>query len=86
MASGVATSIKLSKKNILIFSKIFRTKRLFTYEYILNKRVKDLNKEFSKKENDLVPILIIIKKIISYEKIVIPRLKVFKEICPSSFE
>ena len=62
------------------------TKILFTYEYILNKRVKDLNKEFSKKENDLVPILIIIKKIRSYEKLVMPRLKAFKEICPSSFE
>ncbi len=39
-----------------------------------------------KKENHFLPILIIIKKIISNEKIIIPRLKVFEEICPSSLE
>ena len=39
-----------------------------------------------KKENQFLPILIIIKKIISNEKIIIPRLKVFEEICPSSLE
>jgi hypothetical protein len=37
-----------------------------------------------KKENSLLPVLIIIKKIISFEKLIIPRLKVFEEICPSS--
>jgi hypothetical protein len=40
----------------------------------------------SKKENMLLPLSIIVKKIISYEKIVIPRLKVFEEICSSSNE
>jgi hypothetical protein len=38
----------------------------------------------SKKENNFLPVLIIIKKIISFEKLIIPRLKVFEEICPSS--
>ncbi len=66
---------------------IYRTnKRLFTYQYILNKRVKELKKEISKKENFLLPVLIIIKKIISSEKLVIPRLEVFEKICPSSLE
>ena len=37
-----------------------------------------------KKENSFLPVLIIIKKIISFEKLIIPRLKVFEEICPSS--
>ena len=39
-----------------------------------------------KKENILVPMVIILKKIISFEKLVIPRLKTFEEICPSSGE
>jgi hypothetical protein len=52
----------------------------------LKKRVKELQKEMSKKENLFLPIINILKKIISYEKFVIPRLKVFEEICPSSFE
>jgi hypothetical protein len=43
-----------------------------------------LKKEMSKKENNFLPVLIIIKKIISFEKLIIPRLKVFEEICPSS--
>jgi hypothetical protein len=38
----------------------------------------------NKKENSFLPILIILKKIISFEKLIIPRLKVFEEICPSS--
>ena len=50
----------------------------------MDNRVKELNKEISKKENDLNPILTIIKKIISYEKIEIPRLKIFEDTCPSS--
>ena len=58
-------------------------KRLFTYEYILNRRVKELSKEFVKKENILLSILIIIKKVISNEKLIIPRLQIFEEI--SSF-
>ena len=65
---------------------IYRTKRLFSYQYILNKRVKEMNKEMSKKENIFLSVLIILKKIISFEKLVIPRLKVFEDICPSSFE
>ena len=39
-----------------------------------------------KKENILVPMIIILKKVISFEKLDIPRLKVFEEICPSSTE
>jgi len=39
-----------------------------------------------KKENILLPMLIILKKVISYEKLVFPRLRVFEEIYPSSFE
>ena len=39
-----------------------------------------------KKENILVPMVIILKKVISFEKLVIPRLKIFEEICPSSGE
>ena len=38
------------------------------------------------KENNFLPILIIIKKIMSNEKLVIPRLKVFEDICPSLSE
>ena len=53
---------------------------------MLNKRKKELKKEMLKKENFLVPVVIIIKKIMSLEKIVEPRLKVFEEICPSSFD
>ena len=61
---------------------IFRTKRLFTYNYILKKRVKEISKELLKKENILLPTLVILQKIISNEKLVIPRLKVFENICP----
>jgi hypothetical protein len=46
------------------------------------KRIKETNKELSKKENVLLPIDTILKKIVSNEKIVIPRLKVFEELCP----
>ena len=53
---------------------------------MLNKRKKELKKEMIKKENLLVPVVIIIKKILSLEKIVISRLKVFEEIYPSSFD
>ena len=53
---------------------------------MLNKRIKELKKEMLKNENLLVPVVIIIKKIMSLEKIVEPRLKVFEEICPSSFD
>ena len=43
-----------------------------------------MNKEMKKKENSFLSVLIMIKKIISFEKLIIPRLKVFEEICPSS--
>jgi hypothetical protein len=39
-----------------------------------------------KRENQSVPMIIILKKVISFEKLEIPRLKVFEEICPSSTE
>ena len=39
-------------------------------------------KELLKKENILIPISGILQKIISNEKLTIPRLKVFEEICP----
>ena len=64
----------------------YRTKRLFTYQYILNKRIKELKKEMLKKENILIPMIIILKKVISFEKLVIPRLKIFEEIRPSSID
>ena len=62
---------------LLIFH-FFRTQRLLTYSYILKKRLKEL----SKKENILLPSTVILQKIISNEKLIIPRLKVFEEICP----
>ena len=88
MVLDVVINIKSSKKNnyliIIIFD--YRTRRLFTYRYILTKRVKELKKEMVKRENILVPMIILLKKVISFEKLVIPRLKVFEEICPSSNE
>ena len=59
---------------------------MFSYEYILNKRVKEIKKEMGKKENMLIPLSVLVKKIISYEKFVVPRLKIFEEICISSNE
>jgi hypothetical protein len=44
--------------------------------------LKELSKELSKKENILLPSTVILQKIISNEKLIIPRLKVFEEICP----
>ena len=44
--------------------------------------MKELSKELSKKENILLPSTAILQKIISNEKLVIPRLKVFENICP----
>lgn len=88
MVLDVVINIKSSKKNnyliIILFD--YRTRRLFTYRYILTKRVKELKKEMVKRENILVPMIILLKKVISFEKLVIPRLKVFEEICPSSNE
>ena len=60
-----------------------RTKRLFTYEYILNKRIKEFKKELSKTDENAVNMIIILKKIIANEKLSIPRLKIFEEIVPS---
>jgi len=39
-----------------------------------------------KKENLMVPMVIIYKKILSFEKLVVPRLNIFEEICPSVIE
>ena len=39
-----------------------------------------------KKENLLEPMIVILKKVISSEKLEIPRLKIFEEICPSYLE
>ena len=64
---------------------MYRTKRLFTYNYILKKRAKEISKELSKKENILIPALSILHKIISNEKLVIPRLKVFEAMCPEIY-
>ena len=87
MVLDVVINIKSSKKNnYLIILLNYRTKRLFTYQYILSKEVNDLKKEMLKKENMLVPMVIILKKVISFEKLVIPRLKIFEEVCPSSIE
>ena len=47
---------------------------------MLNKRIKELKKEMVKKENLTVPVVIIIKKIMSLDKMVEPRLKVFENI------
>jgi hypothetical protein len=44
--------------------------------------LKEISKELSKKENILLPSTVILQKIISNEKLIIPRLKVFEEICP----
>ena len=63
-----------------------RAKRLFTYEYILNKRAKEFQKELSKCDENYVPLIIIIKKIISNEKLSVPRLKIFEQIAPSFLE
>ena len=65
---------------------LYRAKRLLTYNYILKKRAKEFQRELIKKENKNISILILLKKIISNEKLVIPRLKIFEEIAPSFFE
>ena len=62
---------------------IYRKKRLFTYDYILKKRINEMKRELLKPENATVPIIILVKRIISNEKIVIPRLDVFERICAS---
>ena len=62
---------------------LYRTKRLLTYNYILKKRAKEFQRELIKSENKNISILIILKKIISNEKLVIPRLKIFEKIAPS---
>ena len=43
-----------------------------------------MKKELSKKENVLLSTVVILQKIISNEKLVIPRLKVFEDICPEN--
>ena len=51
----------------------------------MEKRVKEINKELSKNENKIISIAMILQKIISNEKLVIPRLKVFEAMCPEIF-
>jgi hypothetical protein len=51
----------------------------------LKKRAKEISKELSKKENILLSSLAVLHKIISNEKLVVPRLKVFEAICPENF-
>ena len=43
-----------------------------------------MKKELSKKENVFLSTVVILQKIISNEKLVIPRLKVFEDICPDN--
>jgi hypothetical protein len=61
-----------------------KTKRLFTYNYILNKRAKELIKEFCKSENKSASLMTMIKRVIFSEKLVIPRLKIFEKIAPAN--
>ena len=51
----------------------------------MKKRAKEISKELSKKENILLPSLAVLHKIISNEKLVVPRLKVFEAICPENY-
>ena len=46
-------------------------RRLFTYSYIIAKRAKEMQKELLKKENILIPTIVVLQKIISNEKLVI---------------
>ena len=81
----LSTQYKVSKNNIHIIICKNRTKRLFTYEYILNKRVKEFQKELCKDDNS-ISMIILLKKIIANEKISIPRLKIFEKLVPSYLE
>ena len=78
------TLYKVSFIKIIFFNN--RAKRLFTYDYILNKRAKEFQKELSKYDAALIPLVIILKKILANEKLSIPRLKIFEEIAPSIVE
>ena len=69
-----------------MYNYLYRTKRLFTYNYILQKRAMELQRELTKYENKNVSILLLLKKIISNEKLIVPRLKIFEEISPSFYE
>jgi hypothetical protein len=46
----------------------------------------ELQRELTKYENKNVSILLLLKKIISNEKLIVPRLKIFEEISPSFYE
>ena len=48
--------------------------------------MKEMERELRKPENVLVPILILFKRVISNEKIIIPRLDIFEQIYPSPQE
>lgn len=45
-----------------------------------------MKRELSRKENENISVLILLKKIISNEKIIVPRLDVFEQIFPSPAE
>ena len=59
---------------------------MFTYEYILEKRAEKFMAELSKnnysKDNNSNSMLNILNKIISTEKIILPRLAIFESIVP----
>ena len=60
--------------------------RLFKYSYILKNRAKKFVSELSKNNNEEENaniMMIILKKIISNEKLAIPRLDIFEKIVPS---
>ena len=61
----------------------YRTKRIFTYQYILKKRLKFVKRELLNPDMILVPIVTILNKAISEEKIAYSRLSVFEQIAPS---
>ena len=44
-----------------------------------------MKRELSKNDND-TPIVILLKRIISYEKLIVPRLEVFEQIAASPLE
>ena len=74
----------MEKKNVN-----YRSKRVFTYTYILHKRTEKIMAELSKKNNNqdnLNNMMMILKKVISNEKLIFPRLKVFESFCPVAKE
>lgn len=71
--------------NLIFFYNIlnYRTKRIFTFGYILKRRLKYIKRELLKPDMILVPIVTILNKAISEDKIAYSRLSVFEQIAPS---